>query len=659
MIDNAAHTVLVVDDHPATLYSTTRVLRAAGFQVVEAATGTSALHQANADVDIVVLDVNLPDISGFEVCRRLRADPQTARLPIVHLSATFVKDDDKVLGFTSGADGYLTHPIEPPVLIATVRAFLRTRLAEAETRASEAKFHAVFDAAPTGIALVCADLTYHEVNPAWAMLLGRPSEELKGCSVLNLWSDPEQAQVVASCLANEGAWRGTLPLQDASGKTLHLEWYFAKRVLPGLHLALVVDISERVQSEVDRRDLLASERAARAEAERANRLKDEFLATLSHDLRTPLSAIVTWCELLQHPSTTPTQLAQGLQAIDRNARVQTQLIADLLDVSRIGAGKLRLNLQTIEPGAFVSAALDAILPTAQAKDVQVHVDLRPVAGHLSGDATRLQQVVWNLVSNAVKFTPGGGRIDISLDGVPHEMELRVRDSGRGIAAKFLPYVFDRFRQGAPGTSTEDRLAQGMGLGLGLSIVRHIVEMHGGEVRVESPGENQGATFFVKLPLVPVSASEVTHDTPRPVDLGDARILVVDDDGDARALLERVLRESGADVRGVESVTKALEVLETFAPRLLISDIGMPERDGYALIREVRASGHDSSSLPAIAITAYAGEEERQRILRAGFQLRIPKPIIAAHLPAAIAKLLRRGDEGSADDTNEAACSSSP
>jgi PAS domain S-box-containing protein len=641
MADRAA-TILVVDDNPATLYSTSRVLRQAGFRVLEADTGTKAIELASDDVNLVVLDVKLPDIDGFEVCRRLRASPPTARTPVVHLSATFVKDADKVHGLESGAIGYLTHPVEPLVLIATVGAFLRAQRAEDEMRRSEARFRAVFSQALNGIALVDAQLTFLEVNPAMGELLGHAPPDLVGRSLADFLpaSAIGRADVIER-LCDQSDWRGTFPLQHRDGRFVQVEWSVSTHPLPGVRLVIVTDVSERVRVEEQRQELLASERAARAEAERANRLKDDFLATLSHELRTPLGAIVGWAQVLQRVKPDAAGLAEGLEAIERNAKTQTQLISDLLDVSRITSGKLALELRVVDPAAMIEAALAAIAPAADAKGLRIEKRLAATAGPVQGDASRLQQILWNLMSNAVKFTPKGGRIALDLERAGSQVQISVRDNGQGIKPEFLPYVFERFRQG------DARATRVGGLGLGLAIVKHLTEMHGGTVTAESAGEGRGATFTVRLPvaaLKPIQQSD-EPDQSAAVDtatrLGGLRVVVVDDDPDTRRLLQRILEESQAEARVADGVDAALPVIQDFEPDILVSDIGMPGRDGHDLIREVRARGHTFKTLPAIALTAFARTEERRRALLAGYQVHIAKPVDTNELIAAIASLAGR------------------
>jgi signal transduction histidine kinase/ActR/RegA family two-component response regulator len=387
------------------------------------------------------------------------------------------------------------------------------------------------------------------------------------------------------------------------------------------------------------------------EAQEVNRLKDEFLATLSHELRTPLTAVLGWTRLLGTGQLDAETRVRALEAIERNAQSQVQLIDDILDVSRVIRGKLRLDVRPIDLAPVIEAAVDSVRPAAEAKGIRLQVVLDPRAGRAAGDPDRLQQVVWNLLSNAVKFTPKGGRAQIVLARVDSHVEITVSDSGAGIAPDFLPHVFDRFRQADPTTTR----AHG-GLGLGLAIVRHLVELHGGTVEADSPGEGQGSTFVVKLPVVPVYQKEALAGRVHPA-AGDAlpsydcverldglKVLVVDDEVDTRELLKVGIGQCGAEVLTAGSAGEALATLEETRPDLLISDIGMPGEDGYELIRRVRAlPAGRGGKIPAIALTAYARTEDRLRALRAGYQMHISKPVELAELVAVMASLIGRGD----------------
>ncbi len=641
--------VLVVDDNPGTRYATARVLRSAGFTVLEAATGTEAVA-ASPEADLVVLDINLPDIDGLEVCRRIRSNPQTTRTPVVHLSASFVRDQDKARGLNIGADGYLTHPVEAPVLIATVNAFLRARQAEDAMRTSEAKFRAIFDQTPQGIALISDDFVYLEVNPAMCRLLNRPRDQIVGRhnSAFIATGHEQEVFKIVDELSRTGCWRGISTAMRPDAPPLDLEWTISVFNIPGVRLAIVTDITTRRAEEAERERLLESERAARAEAERANRLKDDFLATLSHELRTPLNAIVGWVQILRRSEPDAADVAEGLESIERNVNAQSQLIADLLDISRITSGKLRLELQEVDAGPIVHAALDSARSAAIAKGIRLVTELGP-RGSILADPNRLQQIVWNLVNNAVKFTPSGGTVMVGLAYTDKSMALTVSDNGQGIAPEFLPRLFERFTQ----ADASSRRIHG-GLGIGLAIVKNLVEMHGGTIRAESAGLGKGSRFIMELPRVPVRTrvnpsprQAIVSDEGVPaslvpeISLHGVRVLVVDDDADARSILMRLLDEFGAVAADAESVPKALEKLQVFQPQVLVSDIGMPGQDGYDLVRQLRMRADDLARLPAIALTAFTGPENGDRALRAGFQVHLPKPINPMRLVSEIRKLAGR------------------
>jgi PAS domain S-box-containing protein len=422
------------------------------------------------------------------------------------------------------------------------------------------------------------------------------------------------------------------PIKDPSGKIIGAS-------------KIARDIAEQIKHEEERESLLDSERAARSEAERASQLKDEFLATLSHELRTPLNAILGWSQLLSlNPE--PAELREGLDAIQRNARAQTQLIEDLLDMSRIISGKVRLDVQSTDLVEVIDAAFEAVRLSAEAKGIRLRKILDFDAGPVLGDPTRLQQVIWNLLSNAIKFTPKGGSVDILLERVNSHLEITVHDSGVGIKPEFLPAVFERFRQADASTTRSYG-----GLGLGLSIVKHLVELHGGTVRAKSPGEGQGASFIVSLPLAPIRRGEKREHPKAPspptfdcqeVSLQGIKVLLVDDEPDARSLISRLLIQCKADVIACASADEGLETAKSFRPDVVISDIGMPGKDGYQFIRELRQIAQDiGKKFPAVALTAFARSEDRTRAMMAGYQVHIAKPIEPQELLATVGSLAGR------------------
>jgi PAS domain S-box-containing protein len=404
------------------------------------------------------------------------------------------------------------------------------------------------------------------------------------------------------------------------------------------YVGTVTDINDRKQAELERQQLLLREQEARKHAESASRMKDEFLAIVSHELRSPLNAILGWSRLLRTRQFDPVKTNQALEAIERNAQAQTQLIEDLLDISRIIRGKVRLYAQPTSLVQAIEAALDTIRPTADNKRIQLESNLDLAIGLVSGDPDRLQQIIWNLLSNAVKFTPEGGRIEVRLIQVQSHAQIEVIDTGKGIRPDFLPYVFDRFRQA---DSTTTRVSGG--LGLGLAIVRNLVELHGGTIRVESQGEGRGATFIVQLPLIPNSSLVPTAQGRVVLDnslsLNGLKVLIVDDEPDTREFLVTALEQYGANVSPAASANEALELLQQFKPDVLVSDIGMPVEDGFALIRRVRAlTPEQGGQIPAAALTAYVREEDRLQALSAGFQRHVPKPIDPIELIKVVANL---------------------
>ena len=385
------------------------------------------------------------------------------------------------------------------------------------------------------------------------------------------------------------------------------------------------------QAAEERKVLLDSERQARAEAERTSQLKDEFLATLSHELRTPLSAILGWAQVLRRGSRDQADLHRGLQTIERNARAQAQLIEDLLDMSSITSGKVQLEMQPLAPAALTAAAIESVRPAADAKQITIERDFERIPCMVSGDANRLQQILWNLLSNAIKFTPRGGSVQVGVQRDRDQVVITVRDSGIGIAPDFLQHVFERFRQ-ADATTTR----QHGGLGLGLAIVKHLVEQHGGTIAVASEGEGRGACFTVRLP--------VQHHLPSPAqphaashDLSGVRVLVVDDEDDARELIKRILSDCNAEVLTAATAAEALQVLQHARPDLMVSDLAMPEVDGYGLLDRIRALGPArGGDLPAIAVTAFARAEDRVKALSSGFLAHVAKPVEPDELIAKVA-----------------------
>jgi signal transduction histidine kinase len=528
MIADDKVNILIVDDSSSKLLAMSAALADLNQNIVTALSGREALRLLlNQEFAVIVLDVNMPDIDGFETAALIRKRQSSAHVPIIFVTA-YGDDTHANHGYSLGAVDYLLTPVVPEILRAKVSVFVEL---------------------------------------------------------------------------------------------------FRKNL--------------QIQAQAEERIALAQEQAARRTAEAANRMKDEFLATLSHELRTPLNSVLGWVHLLKMGKNSEAELANGLEVIERNAKAQAKIIEDLLDISRIISGKIQLETKPTRVADVVEAALAAVrLNTGSKKlDFECHCDADVPL--LNVDPNRFQQVMWNLLSNAVKFTPPGGAIRVRVRRLPTEIELSVSDTGDGIEPEFLPFVFERFRQADASTTRRHG-----GLGIGLAIVRQLVEMHGGSVQVASPGPGQGSTFSVRMPIAvaqeTVPSSNGTADScavriNRGCSLSGLRVLVVDDEQDARDLTTRLLAQFGAEVVSASGAAEALAIIADGRPHVLVSDIGMPDRDGYSLIREVRAMP-DVSDIPAIALTAYARPEERHKALAAGFQLHISKPLNPLELASAIAAL---------------------
>lgn len=519
--------ILNCDDTVDTRYAKTRVLRQGGYEVVECDNGKDALQKTREMMpDLVLCDVQLPDMSGLDVCRRIKEDAVTGTIPVIQISATFVTKEHQREALKYGADIYLTEPLEPKELETVVSVLLRLARTEA-----------------------------------------------------------------------------------------------------GL------------------REALARERAARAQAEEATQLKDEFLANLSHELRTPMNIIIGWSHLLRTGPLDESQKQRATEAIERAARSQAQLIEDLLDVSRIVTGKFRLVMQDVDVGRVLQLAIDSLRLVAQAKQLTITLSREAGDARISGDPDRLQQVFWNLLSNAVKFTPAGGRVTVRLTSTAEDVSITVTDTGVGIDPDFLPFVFERFRQ-ADSTSTRHH----SGMGLGLAIVRHVVDLHRGSVRADSAGEGLGAVFTVTLPRLTHSQSygrqqgkEAPPDNSG-LPLPPPRVLLVEDDPDAREVTAAGLTKAGFEVHAVSGAVKALELLDIWLPDVVVSDIGMPGMDGYEFVRLLRARPPErGGKVAALALTAFAGLADAARAHASGYQEHLAKPINPDALAEAILALKRRHD----------------
>jgi PAS domain S-box-containing protein len=520
-----------------------------------------------------------------------------------------------------------------------------------------AVFAAIVDSSHDAIISKTLDGIITSWNYGAERLFGYRAEEAIGQPILML-IPPERAGEEPLIIARQKRGEGVDHIETVrlhkSGERIHVSITLSPikdshgRVVGVSKIAR--DITQRKHTEFEREELLARERQSRHEAESANRVKDEFLATLSHELRTPLTAIMGWTSILQSTELNSEESARGLSTIERNARVQAQLVEDILDVSRVITGKMRLDIQTIDLSLIIEEALNSVLPAARAKNIQLDRVIDETASRASGDPARVRQIIWNLLANAIKFTPNGGRVEVQLRQAGEQVEIIISDNGQGISPEVLPFIFDRFRQ-ADSTSTRRH----GGLGLGLAIVRHLAELHGGSAEAISEGEGRGAVFSVKLPYHQVSEpgpvilekrakpsiAQTTASESMP-SLEGLRILVVDDQEDTRSFLSVLLEKAGAHATTVPSAFHGFRLIQELKPDILISDIGMPDEDGFSFIKRVRTlTPHLGGRTPAIALTAFARSEDRVNVLRAGFQTHLRKPVDSIELVTVIAKLTGR------------------
>jgi PAS domain S-box-containing protein len=630
--------ILNVDDYDANRYLRSGLLRRAGYRVIEARGGREALARvATERPDLVVLDVQMPDLDGLEVCRRLRSDPNLASILVLHVSATSTAVDSVVAGLDNGADGYLTDTVDAAVLLATVRSLLRLRRAEQERNEarkrlaeSENRLSRLVDNLRDVVyrLRLHPDIGYEYVSPAVTTLTGyTPDEHYADPDLLWRIVHPDDVPAFqAATLSGQVAKSTIVRWISRDGRLIWTEH----------RLAAIEDAAGQVIAlEGVARDI-TGQKTVEEELRRANQAKDEFLATLSHELRTPLNAIVGWSQMLQAGKLPDEMEKRAIEAIARNAMAQRQLINDVLDVSRIITGKMRLNPNVFDLTASLAASIESLRPAAEAKGIDVRLDSGPGTLPLMGDADRLQQVFWNLMSNAVKFTPAGGRIDVRATVDGGFIDVAVRDSGVGIPSWFLPHVFERFTQVDSSMNRRHH-----GLGLGLALVRHLVELHGGTVGVESEGEGRGTTVRVRLPLRLDVATSGTHAPARlsQPELRGVSVMLVDDEADSRQIIGTVLRQAGAEVSEADSTQAALTMLPLVHPDVIISDIGMPGLSGLDLIRLVRTLPmDDGGSTPAIALTAYGRDEDRETALEAGYQLHLAKPVLPDELTNHVARL---------------------
>jgi PAS domain S-box-containing protein len=523
---------------------------------------------------------------------------------------------------------------------------------QAESERQRRLYEAILDNTPDFAYIFSLDHRFTYVNQRLKEMFGANWDASPNKTFLEIgypaWHAELHSREIEQVRATKQPVRGEVPFDGAFGRRIY-DYIFVPVLNSQGEVEAVAgttrDVTDSKELEAEREALLDSERSARSDAERASRIKDEFLATLSHELRTPLNAILGWTHILLKTPNQDESLAHGLSVIYRNARMQAQLIADLLDMSRIISGKMRLDVQRVELPIVIEAALESIRPAADAKKIRIESIIEPISEPVRGDPARLQQVVWNLVSNAVKFTPSGGKVQVVLARVNSHIELSVTDTGPGISQEFLPFIFERFRQVDSSASREHG-----GLGLGLAIVKQLVELHGGKAHAASEGEGKGATFVIHLPLSMLHepdwgvrahprAASFAPPAAEVQSLEGIRVLVVDDEADARELAKRVLEERGAQVILAASADAAFRAIQSEQPTVILSDIGMPECDGYAMMRRFRSAG---ITLPAAAITAFARSEDRTHALHAGYQTHLSKPVEPTELIAAVASLARKG-----------------
>ncbi|HEY8509284.1 MAG TPA: ATP-binding protein, partial [Steroidobacteraceae bacterium] len=557
-------------------------------------------------------------------------------------------ENDEEDSLHAGAEICLTEPVEPRELVTVVRVLLRLHSTERGLLESEARWRSFVESNIVGV-LIVENGRIVEANEAFLRMVGYTQEDLRTQNIT--W------QTITPPEGHELSLRALEELRRTGSAAPFEKQYIRKdggRVWVTIGcvaidetltrwMCFVLDISERKRAEEERELAFVREHHARTVAEQATRLKDEFLANLSHELRTPMNAIVGWAHLLRTGKLDEAQKVRAFEAIERAARSQAQLIEDLLDVSRIVSGKLRLTIQTLDLAPLLNAWVENQRLAAQAKGVTLQVQLPGVPVMINGDANRLQQVVWNLLSNAIKFTPSGGRVTVKLERVGDNAEITVADTGEGISPDFLPYVFDRFRQ-ADGTSTRRH----SGLGLGLAIVRHVTELHGGSVRAHSEGEGRGATFVLTIPL---SRAELANERARSALVppesrrsagNTVRVLVVDDHEETREVLAAILERNGFIYRVASCASDALMLLDAWRPDVVVSDISMPGMDGYEFARRLRERSREmGGEVPALALTAFARGEDQAAALKHGYQAHIAKPVNPDDLVRAILSLAER------------------
>jgi PAS domain S-box-containing protein len=623
--------ILNVDDYEASRYARSQMLQRSGFQVLEAGTGAEALRLAS-DVgpDLVLLDVNLPDMDGFEVCRRLRAQPITLTVPIVHISATFLSDRAEQLAYEGGADSYLTDPVEPAVLLATIHSLLRLRRAEEGLRAASREWRATFDAIGDGICLLAPDGTVARCNVAFATLLDRAPADLVGRPWAEIWRRLGGAEEPSPTARVERTRRReTFDLHREQGWfRLLVDPVLEDESVTGL-VCIVTDVTIERQAADVRAALFAREQEAREEAEASNRAKDEFLAMLGHELRNPLDVIGTAVRVLDSPTGEPDRDAgitrRARAVLARQVLQLGRLVDDLLDVGRVTTGKIRLVKVPVNLADTVQRSVGGLAPEGGTPAHRITVRAEPI--WVEADQARVEQIVMNLLSNAVKYTAPGGDIEISVTGDGRTARLAVRDTGVGMTPHMLERVFDLFFQGE---RTLER-AEG-GLGIGLTLVRRLAEMHGGRVEAKSPGQGRGTTVTVELPQIAAPAE--TPGAPPPARPSPRRILIVEDSRDSRDMLRYLLEHAGHEVHEAADGPSGVEAILKVRPDIALVDVGLPGLDGYEVARRVRADAA-GGKVRLVALTGYGLPDDHRRSQEAGFDAHLVKPVDPGRLAAVI------------------------
>ncbi|MEH2451020.1 hybrid sensor histidine kinase/response regulator [Nostoc sp.] len=646
---------LLLEDSPLDAELTQAILTEGGIncELIRVETGADFLAALETETfDLILSDYALPSFDGISALEIARN--RCPKVPFIFVSAA-LGEELAIEALKNGATDYVLKQrlgrLVPSVQRALREAKERRERQQAEEllHNSEARYRRIVDTSYEGIWMIDSQSRTEFVNQRFSEMLGYPAQEMLGRSMFDFMAQADGivAEEILKWLKGEESdlKEGQLRCKDGS----YIWTLISTRAIFGEQneflgaIAMLTDISDRKRTESERDRLFQLEQRARAEAEAANRIKDEFLAVLSHELRSPLNPILGWAKLLQSRKFDETALQKALETIERNAKLQAELIDDLLDVSRILQGKLNLKMIPVNLASTIEAAMETVRLAAEAKTIQIETMLDP-QGKVLGDSARLQQVFWNLLSNAVKFTPIGGKVNVQLECIDAQVQITVSDTGKGIHPDFLLYVFDYFRQGDSTTTRKFG-----GLGLGLAIARHLIEMHGGTISAESLGEEQGAIFTIRLPLLKNSATiddEPNADSSTAIfassPLMGLQVLIVDDNTDSREFFRFVLEQFGAIVTAVGSADEALQALIQSKPDILLSDIGMPEMNGYMLIQEVRTleAKVGGKQIPAIAVTAYAGEINQQQALRAGFQQHIVKPVAPEELLMAISNLVR-------------------